>query len=56
MHGPDPDDPQHAGAAYEALLADAGGVDLQVLGIGSDGHLAFNEPGSSLGSRPGSRR
>lgn len=30
---------------------DAGGVDLQVLGIGTDGHLAFNEPGSSLASR-----
>ncbi len=39
-----------AGAAYEAALAAAGGVDLQVLGIGSDGHLAFNEPGSSLAS------
>ena len=51
VHGPDPDDPQHAGAAYEALLGELGGVDLQVLGIGTDGHLAFNEPGSSLGSR-----
>ena len=28
-----------------------GGIDLQLLGIGSDGHIAFNEPGSSLGSR-----
>ena len=27
------------------------GIDLQVLGIGGDGHIAFNEPGSSLGSR-----
>ena len=51
VHGPDPSDPEHAGAAYEALLRDLGGVDLQVLGIGTDGHLAFNEPGSSLGSR-----
>lgn len=51
VHGPDPSDPEHAGAAYESLLADLGGVDLQVLGIGVDGHLAFNEPGSSLGSR-----
>jgi glucosamine-6-phosphate deaminase len=50
VHGPDPADPQTAGAAYEQALADAGGVDLQVLGIGSDGHLAFNEPGSSLAS------
>lgn len=38
-------------AAYERAIADAGGVDLQVLGIGSDGHIAFNEPGSSLASR-----
>jgi len=36
---------------YERLIEDAGGIDLQVLGIGSDGHIAFNEPGSSLGSR-----
>lgn len=39
------------GARYEQLIRDAGGIDLQVLGIGSDGHIAFNEPGSSLGSR-----
>ncbi|MGI5190116.1 glucosamine-6-phosphate deaminase [Promicromonospora sp. CA-289599] len=38
-------------AAYEASIADAGGVDLQLLGIGTDGHIAFNEPGSSLASR-----
>ena len=38
-------------AAYEQRIRDAGGIDLQVLGIGSDGHVAFNEPGSSLGSR-----
>ncbi len=36
---------------YEAAIVEAGGIDLQVLGIGSDGHIAFNEPGSSLGSR-----
>jgi glucosamine-6-phosphate deaminase len=36
---------------YEQRIVDAGGIDLQVLGIGSDGHIAFNEPGSSLGSR-----
>jgi len=51
VHAPDPTDPERAGADYEALLAELGGVDLQVLGIGSDGHLAFNEPGSSLASR-----
>jgi glucosamine-6-phosphate deaminase len=36
---------------YERLIKEEGGIDLQVLGIGSDGHIAFNEPGSSLGSR-----
>lgn len=36
---------------YEKLILAEGGIDLQVLGIGSDGHIAFNEPGSSLGSR-----
>lgn len=38
-------------ARYEAAIAGAGGVDVQLLGIGTDGHLGFNEPGSSLGSR-----
>jgi glucosamine-6-phosphate deaminase len=38
-------------AAYERKIVDAGGIDLQLLGIGTDGHIAFNEPGSSLGSR-----
>jgi glucosamine-6-phosphate deaminase len=37
--------------AYEEAIAEAGGVDLQILGIGTDGHIAFNEPGSSLASR-----
>ena len=36
---------------YEQRIRDAGGIDLQLLGIGADGHIAFNEPGSSLGSR-----
>ena len=36
---------------YERRIKECGGIDLQVLGIGSDGHIAFNEPGSSLGSR-----
>ena len=48
---PDPDGLPAAGERYEALIAAAGGVDVQFLGIGSDGHLAFNEPGSSLASR-----
>jgi glucosamine-6-phosphate deaminase len=37
--------------AYEDAITQAGGVDLQILGIGTDGHVGFNEPGSSLGSR-----
>jgi len=48
---PDPDGLPTAGERYEALIGEAGGVDVQILGIGSDGHLAFNEPGSSLASR-----
>jgi len=36
---------------YENEIKRFGGIDLQILGIGSDGHIAFNEPGSSLGSR-----
>ena len=38
-------------AAYEAAIRDAGGIDVQILGIGTDGHIGFNEPGSSLASR-----
>jgi len=37
--------------AYEEKIKAAGGIDVQVLGIGSDGHIAFNEPGDSLASR-----
>jgi glucosamine-6-phosphate deaminase len=36
---------------YEAEILQAGGIDLQILGIGSDGHIGFNEPTSSLASR-----
>lgn len=36
---------------YEDQIGRAGGIDLQILGIGANGHIAFNEPGSSLGSR-----
>ena len=39
-----------AGADYEAAILAAGGVDLQILGIGSTGHIGFNEPGSSFAS------
>jgi glucosamine-6-phosphate deaminase len=36
---------------YERRISECGGIDVQILGIGSDGHIAFNEPTSSLGSR-----
>jgi glucosamine-6-phosphate deaminase len=36
---------------YERMIEDAGGIDLQVLGIGNNGHIGFNEPGSSITSR-----
>ncbi len=53
LHGPDvwSDDIAAACRDYEATLAGLGGVDVQLLGIGSDGHVGFNEPGSSLSSR-----
>lgn len=53
VHGPDglAADIPAACEAYEEAIADAGGIDVQILGIGTDGHVAFNEPGSSLGSR-----
>jgi glucosamine-6-phosphate deaminase len=38
-------------ASYEASIRNAGGIDLQILGIGRNGHIGFNEPASSLGSR-----
>jgi glucosamine-6-phosphate deaminase len=41
---------EHAGENYERAITDAGGIDLQILGIGSDGHIGFNEPGSSFAS------
>lgn len=41
---------EHAGADYEKAIAESGGVDVQILGIGTDGHIGFNEPGSSFAS------
>ena len=35
---------------YEEMIADVGGIDIQLLGIGANGHIAFNEPGTSLAS------
>jgi glucosamine-6-phosphate deaminase len=45
------DDPDDHCSWYEERIRLAGGIDLQLLGIGGDGHIAFNEPGSSLASR-----
>lgn len=45
------DDPEEFSAWYEGKIKEAGGIDLQVLGIGGDGHIGFNEPGSSFASR-----
>ncbi len=47
--GADPD-PHAAAARYEASIREAGGVDLQILGIGRNGHIGFNEPGSPFDS------
>ncbi|MCF0115703.1 MAG: glucosamine-6-phosphate deaminase [Erysipelotrichaceae bacterium] len=49
------DDPEAECAAYEAKIASYGGIDLFMGGIGVDGHLAFNEPFTSLTSRTGVR-
>jgi glucosamine-6-phosphate deaminase len=38
-------------ADYEKQIEEAGGIDLQILGIGNNGHIGFNEPGSSIHSR-----
>jgi glucosamine-6-phosphate deaminase len=53
IHFPDglaKDVPAHC-ADYEAAIKRAGGIDLQLLGIGREGHIGFNEPSSSLASR-----
>ena len=53
VHGLDPGAPDVEAECrrYEDTIRAAGGIDLQLLGIGRDGHIGFNEPGSSLGSR-----
>lgn len=53
VHVPDGNaaDLAQAGEHYERLIAEAGGVDLQLLGIGANGHIGFNEPISSFDSR-----
>ena len=45
------DDIEEACERYELAIRDAGGVDIQILGIGANGHIGFNEPSSSLSSR-----
>ena len=45
------EDPEAECANYEKMIAEAGGIDLFIGGIGPDGHIAFNEPGSSLSGR-----
>ena len=54
IHIPDgtaPGDLDEYCARYEATIQKAGGIDLQILGIGRNGHIGFNEPSSSLSSR-----
>ncbi|MCL1897500.1 MAG: glucosamine-6-phosphate deaminase [Micrococcales bacterium] len=53
VQGPDGNAADLAAAcqAYDQAIKQSGGIDLQILGIGSDGHIAFNEPGSSFTSR-----
>ena len=43
--------PVDEGCRYEKAIEDAGGIDLQILGIGSNGHIGFNEPAASLEAR-----
>ncbi|WP_020141691.1 glucosamine-6-phosphate deaminase [Terracoccus sp. 273MFTsu3.1] len=49
--GEDEDELVAGATEYERLIREAGGVDVQILGIGANGHLGFNEPGSALSSR-----
>ncbi len=44
-------DPERACAEYEQRIRDAGGIDIQILGIGGNGHIGFNEPPSAFDSR-----
>jgi glucosamine-6-phosphate deaminase len=47
----DAENPDAAAAGYEQSIIEAGGIDLQILGIGGNGHIGFNEPGSPRRSR-----
>ena len=51
IHVPSAEDTERAQLRkYDEAIEDAGGVDLQLLGIGGNGHIGFNEPGTSFGS------
>nr|XP_019049224.1 glucosamine-6-phosphate deaminase [Kwoniella bestiolae CBS 10118]OCF28154.1 glucosamine-6-phosphate deaminase [Kwoniella bestiolae CBS 10118] len=43
--------PEHSCASYESLITSLGGIHLLFMGIGENGHIGFNEPGSSFGGR-----
>lgn len=53
VHLPDgmASDPDHEAVRYEEAIREAGGISIQILGIGTNGHIGFNEPLSSLASR-----
>lgn len=48
VHAPDP---VRAARSYESAISRAGGIELQVLGLGRNGHIGFNEPGSTCETR-----
>jgi glucosamine-6-phosphate deaminase len=50
-----PEDPDVEGKAYEAMIHRLGGLRLALLGLGQNGHIGFNEPGTPLDSRSGAR-
>jgi len=46
-----PEDPEEECRRYEALITAASGIDLAILGLGKNGHIAFNEPGTPFEAR-----
>lgn len=51
VHVPDGSGAPAAAEAYDRAIRDAGGIDVQILGLGRNGHLGFNEPGTAADSR-----
>lgn len=49
-------DPELEAARFEAAIASVGGIDLAILGVGTNGHIAFNEPGTPFHARTGLRK